>query len=92
MSDKKYALFPLGNTVFYGTIQRETKTKYFVKLGFKPDTEQNERPILKKDTIKLFNNVEECWLTYCKLETMYKTIQQIEADIKNTIEDLKNED
>lgn len=91
MSDKKYALFPFADSVFYGVVQRETKTKYFVKIGFKPENVPNENSIMKKDMIKLFDTVEECWLTYCKIETMYKNIEKIEQEIENTIMDLRNE-
>lgn len=88
---KKYALFPFADSVFYGVVKRETKTKYFVKIGFKPENVPNENAIMKKDMIKLFDTVEECWLTYCKIETMYKDIKSIEKDIENTIKELRNE-
>lgn len=91
MADKKYALFPFANSVFYGVVQRETKTKYFVKIGFKPENVPNENSIMKKDMIKLFSTVEECWLTYCKIETMYKQICELEKEIDQTIEKLRNE-
>lgn len=91
MSDKKYALFPFADSVFYGVVQRETKTKYFVKIGFKPENVPNEKSIMKKDMIKLFDTVEECWLTYCKIEKMFKDIKDIEKNIENTIMDLRNE-
>lgn len=91
MSDKKYALFPFADSVFYGVVQRETKTKYFVKIGFKPENVPNENSIMKKDMIKLFDTVEECWLTYCKIEKMFKDIKDIEKNIENTINELKGQ-
>ncbi len=91
MSDKKYALFPFADSVFYGVVQRASSSRYYVKIGFKPETVPNETIIKRKDMIKLFNTVEECWLTYCKIETMYKNIEKIEQEIENTIMDLRNE-
>lgn len=91
MSDKKYALFPFADSVFYGVVQRASSSRYYVKIGFKPETVPNETIIKRKDMIKLFDTVEECWLTYCKIEKMFKDIKDIEKNIENTINELKGQ-
>lgn len=91
MTDKKYALFPFADSVFYGVVQRETKTKYFVKIGFKPENVPNENAIMKKDMIKLFSTVEECWYNYHTIDQKYNNIKHAEQELKRTIENLRNE-